>query len=308
MSVSVIGLGKIGSEIVPRLLSRGDRVKVWNRSRSKVDRMVQLGAAPADDLDDAFASDLVISTLYDDHAVRSTITPELISKAAAYRTLHICMSTLSPELADDLAGSHADAGVEYLSAPLFGRPETIRQGVANICVAGKAELIERARPCLETFGRVWPVGHEPRQANVLKLCGNYLIGAAVAAMAEATAIMELEEADVDAFISMMTETLFSCPVYKSYAPSVTGLRPLPPTGLALPIKDMALLAAVAGNGLASGEILAALRRQLSRADELGLGAADWSVALAGLARHGSGPGPGHGPARPPTIHRHSLNQ
>ncbi|MBF2714332.1 NAD(P)-dependent oxidoreductase [Agrobacterium vitis] len=284
MSVSVIGLGKIGSEIVPHLLSLGE-VKVWNRSQAAVDRAVELGATAAKDLSDAFASDLVISALFDDQAVLATMTSELISQAAP-QTLHVCLSTLSPDLADDLARLHAVAGVGYLSAPLFGRPEAVQLQAANICVAGNAELIERARPYLETFGRLWPIGQEPRQANVAKLCGNYLIGAAVAAMAEATAILNMQGADADAFMSLMTKTLFSCPIYKNYAPSVTGTRPLPPTGLALPMKDMELLAAVAGNDTAKTGILAALREQLSRAATMGLGADDWSVALAGLARHG----------------------
>ncbi|MGV2109426.1 NAD(P)-dependent oxidoreductase [Agrobacterium vitis] len=284
MSVSVIGLGKIGSEIVPHLLSFGDEVKVWNRSQAAIDKAVELGATAATDLSDAFTSNLVISALFDDQAVMATMTSELISQAAATQTLHVCLSTLSPDLVDDLVKLHAVAGVGYVSAPLFGRPEAVRQQAANICVAGNAELIERARPYLETFGRVWPIGQEPRQANVAKLCGNYLIGAAVAAMAEATAILNMQGADVDGFMSLMTETLFSCPIYTNYAPSVTGTRPLPPTGLVLPMKDMELLAAVAGNDAAKTGILTALREQLSRAATIGLGAEDWSVALGGLAR------------------------
>jgi hypothetical protein len=81
VSVSVIGLGKIGSEIVPHLLSLGE-VKVWNRSQAAIDRVVGMGATAARDLSDAFASDLVISALFDDQAVLATLTSELISQAA----------------------------------------------------------------------------------------------------------------------------------------------------------------------------------------------------------------------------------
>jgi 3-hydroxyisobutyrate dehydrogenase-like beta-hydroxyacid dehydrogenase len=82
----------------------------------------------------------------------------------------------------------------------------------------------------------------------------------------------------------MTETLFTSPIYKNYAPSVTGTRPLPATGLALPIKDMNLLAAVSTENQLSSRLLAALRESLSQAKEMGFGAYDWSMALGRAAR------------------------
>ncbi|MBY2907692.1 NAD(P)-dependent oxidoreductase [Rhizobium leguminosarum] len=284
MSVSVIGLGKIGTAIVPHLLALGDEVRVWNRSPAAVDRMVALGAVPLNDVRTAFASELVLSILFDDAAVREVITREAIASAAGRDTLHVCLSTLSPTLADELAIAHRSAGIGYLSAPLFGRPEAVEQKAANICVAGDPILIEKARACLESFGRVWAVGHEPRQANVAKLCGNFLIGAAVAAMAEAASVLKAENADADAFMTLMTETLFASPIYKNYAPSVTGDRPLPATGLAMPIKDMGLLAVTSAQNQLSSRVLRALRESLSQAQDMGLGAEDWSTALGRLDR------------------------
>lgn len=63
MSISVIGLGQIGSAIVPHLLASGREVQVWNRSPAAVGAMVALGAEPLDDVRDAFASEIVLSVL-----------------------------------------------------------------------------------------------------------------------------------------------------------------------------------------------------------------------------------------------------
>jgi 3-hydroxyisobutyrate dehydrogenase-like beta-hydroxyacid dehydrogenase len=283
MSISVIGLGQIGSAIVPHLLASGRKVRVWNRSPAAVEAMVALGAEPLNDVRDAFASEIVLSVLYDDAAVRQVLTQEVLSSASGH-AVHVCMSTVSPDLAEELGQAHQTAGIGYLSAPLFGRPEAVRQKAANICVAGDASLVDFARPCLESFGRVWVVGNQPRQANVAKLCGNFLIGAAVGAMAEVSGILNAENADTDAFMALMTETLFSAPIYKNYAPSVTGARPLPASGLALPIKDMDLLAAVSTKNQLDGRLLTALSDSLSQAVEMGFGAYDWSVALGRAAR------------------------
>ncbi len=54
-SVSVIGLGAMGSGIAHTLIERGCKVSVWNRSRAKVDALVSKGAiacaGPSDALD-----------------------------------------------------------------------------------------------------------------------------------------------------------------------------------------------------------------------------------------------------------------
>lgn len=128
------------------------------------------------------------------------------------------------------------------------------------------------------------VGNQPRQANVAKLCGNFLIGAAVGAMAEVSGILDGENADTDAFMALMTETLFSAPIYKNYAPSVTGARPLPAAGLSPPIKDMDLLAAVSTKNQLDGRPLTAFaiacHRRWRWALKRMIGRWDWDVQLA----------------------------
>ncbi len=284
MSISVVGLGKIGSALVPHLLALGTDVKVWNRSPAAVDKLAALGAVPTTDIADAFAADIILSALFDDEAVRSVISPSLLERIAGDGVLHVCLSTISPDLTEELSRRHAASGLSYLAAPIFGRPEAVERGEANICVAGVDAAIERARPCLECFGRVWRVGAEPRQASVAKLCGNFMIGAAIAAMAEAAGLIRATSGDAEAFMSLMTETLFSCPIYRNYAPSVIGTSPRPAVGLALPIKDMSLLSAVSEKASVSTGLLYALRESLSRADAAGFGQEEWSVALGMSAR------------------------
>jgi hypothetical protein len=110
MSISVIGLGKIGSAIVPHLLSLGEEVKVWNRSRAAVDKLIGLGTVPAPDISDAFAADIVLSALFDDEAVRQVFTSDRLEHISDRGTLHVCLSTVSPDLTEDLARLHASSG------------------------------------------------------------------------------------------------------------------------------------------------------------------------------------------------------
>lgn len=284
MSISVIGLGKIGAAIVPHLLPLGEDVKIWNRSRAAVDKLSGLGACPASDVSDALAADIILSALFDDDAVRAVFTPARLGHISELGSLHICLSTVSPNLTEELANLHSSSGVGYLAAPIFGRPEAVEARTANICVAGSDEAIERARPYLESFGRVWRVGVEPQQASVAKLCGNFMIGAAIEAMAESAGLISAANGDAKAFMSFMTETLFSSPIYRNYAASVVGTDPRSPSGLALPMKDMSLLSAVSQKLSVHTAQLDALRESLARADAAGFGNEDWAVALGSLAR------------------------
>ena len=137
---------------------------------------------------------------------------------------------------------------------------------------------------LRLFGETWPMGNEPRHANVAKLAGNFLIGCAVEAMAECSGLLRAHGADDAAFLDMMSKTLFASPIYRSYAPSVADVAPLPALGLSMPLKDvgLALLAAERCHvDLAYGRVLLE-RLTIGRA--VGFGAEDWSTALGKLAR------------------------
>jgi 3-hydroxyisobutyrate dehydrogenase-like beta-hydroxyacid dehydrogenase len=103
-------------------------------------------------------------------------------------------------------------------------------------------------------------------------------------MAETTGILKAEKTDAEVFMTLMTETLFASPIYRNYAPSVTGVRPLPASGLATPIKDMGLLATISAENQLSNRVLKALRESLYQAQDAGFGADDWSTALGRLAR------------------------
>ena len=73
-SVSVIGLGSMGSGIARTFIDAGCRVSVWNRSRGKVDAMDEHGAiacdGPAEALD---ANTPVVVCLTDYSAWRKII-------------------------------------------------------------------------------------------------------------------------------------------------------------------------------------------------------------------------------------------
>src|SRR5450759_1850224 len=215
MDIGFIGLGTMGSLIAENLIKAGNQVRVWNRSRAPVDALARLGARPVATAREAFSGDAVFSMLADDAAVHALIDPLLDS--APKGIVHVNMATISVTLARDLAARHRDRGLFYVAAPVFGRPELAAAGKLNIVVAGEPTAVDRIQPLLTVIGqRTWPMGLQPELANVVKLAGNFMLGAAVEAMAEASAMASRHGIAPGDLLNVLTNGVFTAPSYQMY--------------------------------------------------------------------------------------------
>lgn len=89
--------------------------------------------------------------------------------------LHISCSTVSPTIARKLQGVHQSHHMEFVSSPVFARPDGISRREATFMLSGKAENKAIAQKYLALLGRTEDIGEEIGAANVVKLCGNFLI-------------------------------------------------------------------------------------------------------------------------------------
>lgn len=293
LTVGILGTGAMGSAMAMRLLEKGRSVVVYNRSVEAARALVSHGASLAANPADVLEADVVLSLLFNDEAVRSTLDQSglLAPGAAPRRRLHVCCSTISPGLSRELAAAHERAGAGYVAAPVFGRPDAARAGGLQLVVAGQSEAVAIATPVLRDLGTVWPMGETPAHAHAAKIAGNFMIAGSLEAMAEATALLSWEGAAPASFVDFVTRTLFAAPIYQRYASAFgDGAAPPLPSGLALPLKDLALVERVAREAGGSLPIASLIRERLSRAREAGLEDEDWSVALASAARHRHKPG------------------
>src|SRR5438105_11856219 len=240
MDVGFIGLGTMGSRVAANLLKAGHKVRVWNRSRASVDELATLGATPVSTAREAFSGDAVFSMLADDAAVRAVIDPLLDS--APKGLVHVNMATISVALARELAVRHREHGLLYVSATVFGRPELAAAGKLTIVAAGDPGAIARVQPLFDVIGqRTWPMGVQPERANVVKLAGNFMLGAAVEAMAEAAAMASRHGIAPADLLNVLTNGVFTAPSYQMYGEAIAKQRYDPPGfRLSLTLKDSRL--------------------------------------------------------------------
>ncbi|MFL5574778.1 MAG: NAD(P)-dependent oxidoreductase [Gemmatimonadaceae bacterium] len=285
MDVGFIGLGAMGRAMAANLIRAGHTVRVWNRSRGPVDELARQGARPAAAPREAFAGDAVISMLADDDAVRSVIVDGRLVEDAPRGLVHANMATISVALAKELAELHRKHGLGYVAAPVFGRPDAAAAAKLTVVAAGDGTAIDRVQPLLDAIGqKTWRVATEPYRANVVKLAGNFMIASAIEAMGEAVALAEGNGVEGRVLLDVLTNSLFSAPVYRNYGALIADRR-YEPAGfkLALGLKDVRL-------ALAAGEAAAVpmpfggvLRDSFLDAIAHGDADRDWA-ALATVAR------------------------
>ena len=122
---------------------------------------------------------------------------------------------------------------------------------------------------LDTIGRaVFPVGDTASAANLVKLCGNFMILATTEAMGEAMTLSERGGVSRTRFLEVLQGTLFDAPIYKIYGPLVAEQR-WRPAGFSAPLglKDMRLAGEAANSVGATLPILDIIKDHLTQAIE-----------------------------------------
>ena len=282
-TIGFIGLGAMGGAMAGRLLEAGHRLRVWNRSAGKAEPLLGQGATPAASPAEAARGGLVITMLADDQALEAvTLGDAGILAGLGEGGLHVSMSTIAPATARRLAEAHAERGAAYLAAPVFGRPDVAAAGKLWVLASGTDAARERARPLLEAMGqKVFDFGDDPGAANVVKLAGNFLLIAAIEAMAEAFTFGEKNGIERAAMAELFGSTLFACGVYQNYGRAVAAQRPS--AGgfrLALALKDVNLALGAAGASAVPMPLASLLRDRMLSA--LAKGGGDLDVSRLAL--------------------------
>jgi 3-hydroxyisobutyrate dehydrogenase-like beta-hydroxyacid dehydrogenase len=283
MNIGFIGLGGMGAVMATNLIKAGHRVSVWNRSAAPIAALVELGALHAATPAEVFSNEIIFSILADDVAVRSVIDASAL-QAASPGTIHVNLATVSIELTREFEQSHRAAQLFYIAAPVFGRPDVAAAGKLNIVAAGPAAALERVQPLLEVLGqKTWPLGEQPERAIAVKLAGNFMIGAAIEAMAESAALVQRYGVAGKDMLDILTNTLFAAPVYKNYGALIAAQQYEPAAfKLRLGLKDVDLALAAGQEVNTPLPLASLLRDNLLDALAHGEGDLDWA-ALANVA-------------------------
>ncbi len=280
MDVGLIGLGGMGTGMAKSLVRAGHRVTVFNRTRARAEALVADGAIVGATIADTCRTGVVITMVADDPALESQVFGDGGILASLPRGgVHISCSTISVALSDRLTAAHSTAGQEYVSCPVFGRPDAAEAGRLAVVAAGPSQVIERCKPLFETFGpKLLVVGEKPSLANVVKLSGNFLIASVLESLSEAVAFARKSGVDPAMLMDFLTSTLFNAPVYRTYGGLIVEGN-YDKVGFALPLglKDVRLVLQAAEARSVPMPIASVVRDRFLTAMARGNADKDWSA-------------------------------
>ncbi len=277
MKVGFIGLGQMGLPMAGNLKKAGHEVIAYNRTRAKAEQLgARMANTPADAARDA---EVVITMLADDVAVKEVVFgANGLASTLRPGAIHVSMSTISVALSQEMAEEHRKHEQGYVAAPVFGRPQAAEAAKLFVVVAGEQEAIKKCEPLFAAMGqRTFFMGDEAPKANVVKLSGNFLIASVIETLGEALSLVRKYDIDPAQYVEMLTSTLFTAPVYKTYADLIVKEQ-FEPAGfrLKLGLKDVRLALAAAEAQAVPMPVASVIRDHALEGIANGMGDKDWS--------------------------------
>jgi 3-hydroxyisobutyrate dehydrogenase-like beta-hydroxyacid dehydrogenase len=278
--VGFIGLGRMGAAMARRVLRAGFQLAVYNRTRAKMQPLLDAGAVGTDSAADAAAgAQILVTSLMDDQSVLdATAGPQGLLQGLPPGAVHVGTTTVSPRCAGRLAALHAAHGSDYLAAPVVGRPHVAEAGQLISLVAGDAGAFERAHAVLGAYSQsVIPISSTPAVANSLKLAINYMVGAVADLMGQVYAFGEKSGIDPQ-HLRLVMQTMFNHPGLQEYASRIHERR-FDDVGsdLLTELKDVQLILEASTDVRAPLPFASIVRDRVLTALAHGLGAKDCSA-------------------------------
>lgn len=181
-----IGVGVMGRPMARRLLQQGHALMVYDKDQAALEELATLGARVANSVREVADHAAVIFTSLPTPAIFKAVAlgAEGIIEGSAVRIL-VDLSTVGSRAAQEVAHGLAARGIASVDAPVSGGAAGAEKGTLAMMVAGKPDAIEQVRALFEVFGKVFIVGEQPGQGQLLKLLNNMLSTTAFAITSEA---------------------------------------------------------------------------------------------------------------------------
>lgn len=190
-TIGWIGAGRMGAQLVTRLLDAGYEVSVYNRTAAKAQALVERGAKVVSRPVDLAGQDLVFSMVSSSDDLREVMLGEngLLSGEATPRYL-ADSSTVSMAAGAEVRAVAEVRGAGMLATPVSGNPKVIAAGKLTVAASGPRAVFDEVEPVLRHFGRGVTWVGEGESARLVKIAHNIMLGVVTQCLAEITVLAE----------------------------------------------------------------------------------------------------------------------
>ena len=241
--VGFVGLGIMGTGMARNLLRAGFAVRVWNRTASRMQPLVDEGAAAANSpADAARESEVTIVCVSDTPDVEAVILgDDGVIHGASPDSLVIDTSTISPDATRSIASALAARGIRMLDAPISGGSEGAARGTLSIMIGGAAEDVERAMPLFEAMGKTITHVGDQGAGQMAKLVNQVLVVGNTLAMCEALLLAQAGGIDLQKVIAAVSPGAGGSWMFINRAPQIIARDWRPGFTIDLQQKDVRLV-------------------------------------------------------------------
>jgi 3-hydroxyisobutyrate dehydrogenase len=241
--VGFIGLGIMGRGMANNLLKAGFMVRVWNRTASRAEALVEAGAeAGSSPADVAAHSDMIVTSVSDTPDVERVILGEDgVIHGAKAGSLVIDCSTISPQATREIAAKLAEKGVNMLDAPISGGSEGAAKGTLSIMVGGEADQFARAMPVFQAMGKTITHIGAVGTGQTVKLVNQVLVVGNCLAMCEALLLAQAGGVDLQKTYEAISQGAAGSWMFTNRGPQIMKRDWRPGFTIALQQKDLRLV-------------------------------------------------------------------
>ncbi|ROO86567.1 3-hydroxyisobutyrate dehydrogenase-like beta-hydroxyacid dehydrogenase [Actinocorallia herbida] len=188
LRLGFVGAGRMGGQMVRRLLAAGHEVTVLEASEEARAELAAAGAKATANVADLADAQMVGVCVHTDAQVRSVCLDGGLIDTLAEGAALIVHTTCSPRTVELLGGYAAKRGIAVVDAAISGGPHDIAAGTITLLVGGTAEAFAQVRPFLAAYGD--PILHLGAlgDGQRIKLLNNAVFAANIGIVGQAVAV------------------------------------------------------------------------------------------------------------------------
>ena len=181
-----IGVGVMGHPMAKHLLAKGHAVLAYDRSDKALGAIVEAGAQRASGIAEVVDRAEIVFTSLPTPAVFTEVALGAggVKDGKAVKVM-VDLSTVGSRAMRAAAAGLAEKGIALVDAPVSGGAAGAQKATLAVMVAGDPQAVARVQGLLELFGKLFMVGPQAGQAQLLKLLNNMLSSTAFAITSEA---------------------------------------------------------------------------------------------------------------------------
>jgi 3-hydroxyisobutyrate dehydrogenase len=229
MNIGIVGTGLMGSQIAIRLAHEGHKVTVYNRDKSKAEKLrsanrsITLGVANQPS-DIGSSCDMALVCVKDYEAVSNVSFEKggLIENPKDDLIVIQC-STIAPDESQKIADLYSSKGIKMITVPILGGIAAAESGELILIAAGDKTYYDQSESILKDISKqVFYIGSNHGTASILKLAVNINIALIALALAEGLVFVKGYNIDPNIFVKIFNSTYFKTGISENKGPKIAN--------------------------------------------------------------------------------------